>query len=263
MYCAKRVVKGYEGVRKATMSGNMAVIITMAGMGSRFREAGYDCPKYRIEACGKTLFEWSMDSLLDFFPHITQCIFVVRKEDRASGFIRAACRKYGVGDPQIIEIDQMTDGQATTALLAVPYCQSDEPVLIYNIDTYVEPGGLRYEDISGDGYIPCFHAPGEHWSFVRTDGGNRVLEVREKKRISDHCTLGAYYFSSAWMYRGMYEEYYMDDGHMEKGEKYIAPMYNHMIQKGIEVKAGLVSADMVHVLGTPEELAAFIKHQRK
>ena len=41
----------------------MTVIITMAGLGSRFYKAGYDCPKYMIEARGKTLFEWSMDSL--------------------------------------------------------------------------------------------------------------------------------------------------------------------------------------------------------
>lgn len=43
----------------------MTIIITMAGLGSRFKKAGYNCPKYMIEAKGKTLFDWSMDSLLD------------------------------------------------------------------------------------------------------------------------------------------------------------------------------------------------------
>ena len=53
----------------------MQMIITMAGLGTRFRKAGYDCPKYMIEARGKTLFEWSMDSLLDFNGYISMCLW--------------------------------------------------------------------------------------------------------------------------------------------------------------------------------------------
>ena len=48
------------------MKKKMTIIITMAGLGSRFRKAGYNCPKYMIEAKGKTLFDWSMDSLLGY-----------------------------------------------------------------------------------------------------------------------------------------------------------------------------------------------------
>ena len=36
------------------------VVITMGGLGKRFREVGYSIPKYMIEVRGKTLFEWSM-----------------------------------------------------------------------------------------------------------------------------------------------------------------------------------------------------------
>ena len=44
----------------------MTILITMAGLGTRFREAGYTVPKYQIEAKGKTLFAWSMESLAGF-----------------------------------------------------------------------------------------------------------------------------------------------------------------------------------------------------
>lgn len=44
----------------------MTVVITMAGLGSRFRKAGYKVPKYQIEAHGRTLFDWSMESLKGF-----------------------------------------------------------------------------------------------------------------------------------------------------------------------------------------------------
>ncbi len=235
----------------------LTIIITMAGLGTRFRRAGYDCPKYMIEARGRTLFEWSMDSLLDYYSCTVRVVFVVRRADHAEDFIREKCVQYGLADIQIVQLDALTDGQATTCMLALPLCCDDNPILIYNIDTYVEPGEMRYADLTGDGHIPCFHAIGEHWSFVRLDESGKVEEVKEKERISDNCTLGAYYFSSAGLFTRLYNEYY-GSGQCAQKEKYIAPMYNLMIEKGMSVTISLVDADKVHVLGTPEELKVFL-----
>lgn len=239
----------------------MNIIITMAGASSRFREAGYTVPKYMINAKGKTLFEWSMESLADYQSHVGQYFFVVQKKDNASVFIRKAAEKLGIHKIEILELNALTDGQATTAMIAAQKCPPNESILIYNIDTYVEAFEMKYAEIHGDGYIPCFHADGNHWSFVRTDDANRAVEVREKLRISDNCTLGAYYFSSAALYMDLYQNYYIDDFHMEKNEKYIAPLYNYMISKGLEVYIGNVNAKKVHVLGTPEELKIFVQEE--
>lgn len=235
------------------------IIITMAGMGSRFREAGYAVPKYMIEAKGKTLFDWSMDSLTDYNNHVEKYIFVTRKEDHAEEFIREHCKPYGIENIEVMELDCQTDGQATTCMLAISRCDPDNAIIVYNIDTYVEPGEMKYSDISGDGHIPCFHATGDHWSFVRLDKSGKAVEVREKVRISDNCSLGAYYFSSAALYRNIYEEYYSNDGTLECNEKYIAPLYNHMIEKGMQVTISIVDKGKVHVLGTPDELNAFLQ----
>ena len=166
----------------------MTIIITMAGLGSRFRKAGYNCPKYMIEAKGRTLFDWSMDSLIGYNKNVSRYVFVVRKEDDAEAFIKEHCARYGIHDVKIVEINHMTDGQATTCMLAIPYCDPNDAIMVYNIDTYVEPGEMKYEDISGDGHIPCFHAEGDHWSFAKLDNAGKVIEVREKVRISDNCT---------------------------------------------------------------------------
>lgn len=238
----------------------MTIIITMAGIGSRFRKAGYNVPKYMIKAKGKTLFEWSMDSLADYNPHVSKYVFVVRKEDQSGDFIYEQCKKLKIHNVSIVEIDHLTDGQATTCMLAMPYCNPDESIMVYNIDTYVEPYGMKFSDISGDGHIPCFHAEGDHWSFVKLDKNGNVVEVHEKKRISDNCTLGAYYFSSAALYKKMYNEYYANPSKLEKNEKYIAPLYNYMIEKGLSVTISIVNAKKVHVLGTPEELQAFLSN---
>lgn len=227
----------------------------MAGLGSRFKEAGYKCPKFMIEAKGKTMFEWSMDSLADYFSHTKKIVFVSKKEYGARGFIQEKIMKYPVKDYSILELNYTTDGQATTAYLGMKECCcDDDSVLIYNIDTYIEPFNLKYNDLHDAGHIPCFHADGDHWSFVKEDNG-KVIEVVEKKRISDNCSLGVYYFSSINDFMRIYESF---DFQSYNKEKYIAPMYNELLNQGKTVSYSIIDSEKVHVLGTPKELDEFI-----
>ena len=235
----------------------MNIVITMAGLGKRFKDAGYKEPKYMINVKGKTLFEWSMESLEDFFDDNANCFFIVRKEDNSKEFIEEKMNKYNKKTLKVIEIDKLTDGQATTAMCAAPFWNKEDELLIYNIDTYVEAYEMKKEQISGDGFIPCFHAEGDHWSFVKLNEKGEAVEIREKQRISDNCTLGAYYFKTCKLYENLYKEYYKDSNNLEKGEKYIAPLYNYLLEKGGIIKISIVDKNKVHVLGTPKELEEF------
>ena len=233
----------------------MNIVITMGGLGARFKKAGYNIPKYEIEAKGKTLFTWSMLSLKSFWDN--SFIFIVRKEDKAKAFIQKECRALGIR-AIIVEIDKLTRGQAETTMLAENVWDKKAPLLIYNIDTYVKPGCMSPRIFRGDGFIPCFHAEGTHWSFVRLDEEGKAIEVREKIRISDNCSIGAYYFSTADLYREVYQKFYEEEEHLESGERYIAPMYNYMIQHGKIVYIQDIPSDCVHVLGTPVEVEEFL-----
>jgi len=243
----------------------MEIVITMAGLGSRFRDAGYNVPKYMIEARGRSLFEWSMESLKGYGSD-NRYTFIVRKEDNAGDFIRSKADELGIKRVELIELDHQTDGQATTALLAAPKWESSEPLLIYNIDTYVEAYAMNSEELRGDGFVPCFAGEGDHWSFVKLNDLGQAEEVVEKVRISDHCTLGAYYFKSCALYEQLYHEFY-EEGRCSVltgaagRERYVAPLYNYLISKGGEVYISDVAPDKVHVLGTPEELKVFIDEQ--
>ena len=230
----------------------MNIVITMAGIGSRFREAGYTVPKYQIEVKGKTLFEWSMSSLENFFGN--PFIFLVRKDDNATDFIETTCGRMGI-DAKIIQLEKLTRGQAETAMFASSLWSADEPLLIYNIDTYVEPGQLRAEFLRGAGFIPCFTAAGTHWSFVKLAADGKAVEVREKERISNHCSIGAYYFRSAKLYAELYKDFYGE--HSGRVEQYIAPIYNLLIERGEDVYIQDIATNFVHVLGTPEEVRIF------
>ena len=235
----------------------MNIVVTMAGSGIRFQERGYNLPKYMIEALGKTLFEWSMISLKNFNIPNNKFIFIVRKEHEATSFIIQKCKKLYIQNYTIVQLDELTDGQATTALFAKKHWNKNEELLIYNIDTYVEEGELKHSDIKGDGFIPCFKAPGTHWSFVKLNDNGMAIEVREKDRISDNCSLGAYYFKSCKLYEELYNDYYKNNS-TRIAEKYIATMYNQLISKGGKVFITTIPFNKIKVLGTPEELNQFL-----
>ena len=235
------------------------VAITMAGLGSRFAKAGYKRPKYEIEVLERPLFDWSMMALEAFREAGWRFVFAARAEESAQSFLEARCRHLGILFGGLVELAAMTDGQATTAL----YLAEDEPIerpfLVFNIDTFVRPGRMRPDVISKQvhGWIPCFPGPGDGWSFVRVDAEGRASEVREKERISDHATVGLYWFSSAGLFRDTYNEYFHGGQGAEKGERYIAPMYNHLISVGLPVTISQLELEDVGMLGTPEQVAAF------
>ncbi|MBX2860466.1 MAG: glycosyltransferase family 2 protein [Vampirovibrio sp.] len=237
---------------------SIQVVITMAGMGQRFRDAGYDLPKYMIPVRGKTLFAWAIESLNSFIAEKARFIFIARSADEATTFIQTECEQLGIQDYIVVEIDELTDGQATTAMFAAPHLtDKTSPFIIYNIDTHVDPNTLPFSAMRGGGWIPCFEGDGDGWSFVKTDAEGKAMEVREKKRISPHATIGLYGFSSFDLYHQAYETYYKNPEHLEMKERYIAPLYNQLIQDGKAVFIHSVPKLAVIPLGTPEEVEQF------
>jgi dTDP-glucose pyrophosphorylase len=235
------------------------VIITMAGNGQRFRDAGYTVPKFQISVHDRTLFTWSIMSLSSFIEAGCRFIFVARKEDATGPFIKRECAALGLTRTALLELDGPTDGQATTAMLATRFFVAREtPIVIYNIDTHVAPAALPHEAIRGEGWIPVFPGEGSGWSFVRCDETTgRAVEVREKRRISPHCTVGLYHFASRALFEDACERHYAQNPPDHAGERYIAPVYNRLIADGRMVHIHEIPPDAVIPLGTPAEVEAF------
>ncbi len=227
------------------------IVITMAGEGIRFKKAGYTIPKHMIKVKDRTMFEWAMLTLKDFYGE--EFIFVTLKKNNDLSFINEKCGLLGIKKRKIIPIKNVTSGQAETVLKAEKEINLDAPILIYNVDTYVEPYELRKTDIKGDGFVPCFKADGTHWSFVKFDSNKRIFNITEKIRISEYASIGLYYFSSFSLFRKCFGEYYSQ----ESKEKYIAPIYNILIKNNKQVYTSILDSKKVHVLGTPEEVKLF------
>jgi hypothetical protein len=239
------------------------VVITMAGAGSRFAEVGYTVPKYEIEVHGRTLFAWSMESLRSFIASGSPFTFVARDHPDVESFIAAQCDALGIRQYRTVMLDAITDGQATTAMLARDvWDDMSRPLAIYNIDTYVNPIAMPVTGIRGQGWLPCFPGEGDKWSFAAADTRGRVTQVREKNRISPHATVGLYWFDSFKRFAKAYHRYYSDAEHVEARERYIAPLYNQLMKENAEVYIHEIPAEHVYPLGTPEDVIRFAAGRR-
>jgi dTDP-glucose pyrophosphorylase len=244
---------------------SLNVVITMAGRGSRFYEAGYTVPKYEIMAHGRSLFDWSILSLRNFLTPDSRVIFVCLEKNNSARYVRQQSQALGICDVHVVELSQLTDGQATSAYLSRELWQLTEPLLIYNIDTYVNPDALKPSDIpaKSDGWLPCFQAPGDHWSFVKLGQAGWAEDVVEKKRISNFASVGLYWFARAGEYVSAYDQFFSNPTNLVRGERYIAPMYRQMIADCANVSITDLPIQNVHALGTPAELEIFLAHDFK
>ena len=234
------------------------IVITMAGRGQRFIEAGYKVPKYEISARGRSLFDWSMSSLANFFGPESRVLFVCLKENRSGPFLRDNLSRLPIGDARILELDAVTDGQATSAYRSKDLWHLDAPLLIYNIDTYIDPNRLAPKLIKAEsaGWMPCARLSGDHWSFVALGEDGWAVDVAEKTRISDYASLGLYWFAKASDFLAAYEA---DAGSGQTmGERYVAPLYKHLLRKGGKVSISLFPTGSFGILGTPRELKSFV-----
>jgi dTDP-glucose pyrophosphorylase len=240
------------------------IVITMAGRGSRFRDVGYMQPKYEIVAHGRSLFRWSMDSLKNFLSDRSRVVFVCLAQNDSAAYVKQECRAMGLEDFHVFELDEVTDGQATSAYASRHLWLPDAPVLVYNIDTYVHPDFLHPQsiDAAADGWIPCFRALGDHWSFVDAGADGWAVDVVEKTRVSENASIGLYWFARGSDYVTTYESFFADPSNAVRGERYIAPMYRQLIGQGARVSIADLPLSAVHVLGTPRELEVFLAKDR-
>lgn len=234
----------------------MTVLITMAGLGSRFKERGYLPPKFRIMARGRTLMDWSLMSLQAFFGER----FIFACLDQEDGdWIRSAAAALGIAEVVIAKRPSVSRGQAETAFDELAHADPNQPLWIYNIDTCVTPNAMRPQNLgTAAGCTPVFQCSEPNMSFVRYGSGNDVIEVAEKRPISNWATVGLYGFRSAADFAEYYQDAY-DRGRIQpmQSERYVAPIYELMLIQSERIVAPRLKTNDVYILGTPAQILAF------
>jgi len=239
----------------------MIAVMPMAGRGSRFADIGIATPKPLIDVRGRPMYSWAMDSLP--LALVEKVVFVCLREHLEQCQLQADIEmRYADLDPVILSIDEVTEGQTCTVLVARDYIDNDKPLVIYNADTYCRTTleqTLAELQKHADGVLSVFKAPGDKWSFARTNETGRVVETAEKRRISEWACTGLYHFS-----RGAdfvrHAEAMIANNQRTNREFYVAPLYNRLIAEGADIR--IDEALDVWVLGTPEDLDHFNQHYK-
>ncbi len=232
----------------------------MAGRGQRFTDAGHSLPKFLLEAHGKTLLQWSVDSLPLELATLT--VFIMLREHEEEFQMEARIRRfYGAKTPlAFVFLDEVTRGQAETVMQASSQIVPNLPLLIFNIDTAFRSSTIKdnllRRDI--DGVLGCFRAQESRFSFAALNEDGFVTHVTEKEPISEHALTGLYHFSRASDFIKIATDA-ISKNLVTKGEFYVAPMYNALIAKGGNYV--LDSASSHHILGTPTEYLKFAKNR--
>jgi NDP-sugar pyrophosphorylase family protein len=237
------------------------IVIPMAGLSSRFFEAGYTKPKYMLEAHGKTLFDHSVNSFERYYSS-EKFLFIVRNAYNTPEFVRESAKALGILNFEIFILEQETRGQAETVAIALDNDTYQGSITIFNIDTF-RPN-FKYPNLAslGDGYLEVFQGSGDNWSFVKplNYDSKRVIKTTEKNPISDLCCTGLYHFSSVNDYLDAYNDYLAKpESEWEKAELYVAPLYNYLIRNNKKIYYNRIDKKEVVFCGVPDEYTDYKK----
>jgi dTDP-glucose pyrophosphorylase len=233
------------------------IVIPMLGKSSRFFDSGYSLPKYQLPIGSKTLFELSVRSFESVFLTIP-FIFLVRSDFGAKEFVSCELEKLDIKDFRVIEFATETRGQADSVMLGTADYHDDNFLIVFNIDTIRNGFTLPDATNFGDGFLEVFKSDGDGWSFIKTGSDGSVTETAEKIRISNMCSNGLYGFRRLGDFRSSFRQY-AELNISVNGELYIAPLYNWLIDKGMNIRYREVDNSKIHHCGTPKDYEAFIQ----
>lgn len=228
----------------------------MAGLGSRFKDAGYKEHKPLIKVNNKTLIEYTIESL------------------NIDGEYYFVCRDYGESYKkdviQVLDslkikyhitwIDRLTSGATETALEAINKCKDfekyDGELIITNCDQYLDwdPQSFLEESRKYDSSILTYTSTDPKNSFAEVVNG-RVVQIVEKKAISDIALVGLHYWKKCSSFvdsaKVLLNQLYGGR------ESYISETYNYLIQNEKTVGAISISPGKYYSTGTPQNLQEF------
>jgi hypothetical protein len=162
-----------------------------------------------------------------------------------------------------VEINELTNGAATTLEFALNRITSANPILSVNSDQYISGDLSNYlaSVRAGEcaGQILLMSANGNKWSYVERDSFGKIVKVVEKIQVSDEATVGIYGWRDSQTVLESIKA--MKNAEFRvNGEFYVAPSYNYLKTDDNLISStniGAINSD-VHGLGTPEDLENFL-----
>ena len=234
----------------------------MAGEGKRFKEAGYTIQKPLIEVDGKPMVIKSLQSI----PKASKNILIVRKEHLNIEDFKSLLNNY-FENVIVIEIDYLTEGQASTCLLSESYVPRNAILNIgacdigfkYNMHKYIETLDRFDSFIWTYNNNPNVLKNPEMYGWVKTKtNSNEVEHVSCKKPISDKLLLdqvvsGTFTFKNSDLFFEGIKKMISNNDRVN-GEFYLDNIFNHLTNK-----SSVFKVEKYFSWGTPNELNNYLK----
>ncbi|MDC0235082.1 nucleotidyltransferase [Candidatus Marinimicrobia bacterium] len=180
-------------------------LIPMAGEGQRFIDAGYKTPKPLIDIDGLPMVVWAAKSL----PSADLWIFICQEKHITEANIDQVLVNHFPG-ALVLTIDHLTEGQASTCLLARDYLLPDDQLIIGACDNGMKYNSQKYEKMmkKNDALVwtfrnnPAVLQNPKMYGWVSIDESCRATGVSCKVPISDnplhdHAIVGTFSFRKA------------------------------------------------------------------
>jgi NDP-sugar pyrophosphorylase family protein len=236
------------------------MLLPMAGAGARFKSVGYSEPKPLIPVSGTPMSTQAMTT----WPNHEKAVVITREEvlqGRSDFAPTAPGTKL-----EMMVIDQITEGQASTCSLAKDRVDLDQPMTIAPCDSgALYDRGEFAKALIGDadvlvwamrGHPSAAQFPEQYGWISESDG--IVERISTKMALDDPSTdpivIGTFTFKKASDFFNAADHMYARAGQIN-GEFYVDECINDAIELGLHVK--LFEVDHYLPWGTPNELESF------
>lgn len=233
---------------------DLNVVIPMAGLGSRFADAGYSFPKPLIDVNNKPMIQSVVDSL----GIVANYIYIVQQEHYDKYNLQEILERI-TPNCRIIKIDGLTEGAAVTVLKAKSFIDNDSQLILANSDQIIDWDSRDFmyqmHTKNLDAGIVTFESSHPKWSYARVDENGLVNEVAEKRPISNLATVGVYYWKKGSDFV-KYAEQMIAANKRVNNEFYVCPVFNEAISDKKRIET--FDVNKMYGIGTPEDLERYL-----
>ena len=235
----------------------MNIVIPMAGLGTRFKNEGFELPKPLIETNGKTLIEHSISTL----GVKGKYIFITRKYDKPEyNNLLSQKLKEIAPNSEEIQLSEPTRGAVETVLFAKELINSEEELIITNCDQITDWNISDFNEFISnpniDGVVVTYPSKNPKNSFAVVDKGF-VTKLVEKEPVSDTALIGVHYWKRGIDFVDSAEKLLNDFEETGRPECYISESYNYLIDSGLIIKNYHITENEYISLGTPYDLKIY------
>lgn len=244
----------------------MNIVIPMAGRSQRFKDKGYNAPKYMLPLGDQIVIE----RLVACFAPADHYHFIISRHQVEETPGLQQFLESIVKFSNVHVIDDHNLGPAYSVLQILDAID-DQELLITYCDFLVDWDYQAFVSFASgwDSVIPTFSGfqPASFgdtlFAYIRRDAEDRLIELREKQCFTDNrgeepASVGIYYFRTAEMFAA-YAREVIEDTERDLPEAYVSLLANPMVRDGLAVAT--FDVEKFICLGTPRDYEEFLYWQ--